>query len=132
MFEEKELYIRGGHFEKYNIDFKLFVLKQKCLLWLSLSLHEHSFRKRTLFCLRLIILYITGLRIVIALLCAFCTYVCYRHCDLQIICNDYPTFQFQFVNSFLSLFYIAFYLQDQERLKEVRIQLFFLRCVITT
>lgn len=43
--------------------------------------------------------------------------------DLQIICNDYPTFQFQFVNSFLSLFYIAFYLQDQERLKEVRIQL---------
>lgn len=31
-------------------------------------------------------------------------------------------FQFQFVNSFLSLFYIAFYLQDQERLKEVRIQ----------
>lgn len=29
------------------------------------------------------------------------------------------SFQFQFVNSFLSLFYIAFYLQDQERLKEV-------------
>lgn len=28
--------------------------------------------------------------------------------------------QFQFVNSFLSLFYIAFYLQDQEKLKEVR------------
>lgn len=28
-------------------------------------------------------------------------------------------FQFQFVNSFLSLFYIAFYLQDQARLKEV-------------
>ena len=28
-------------------------------------------------------------------------------------------FQFQFVNSFLSLFYIAFYLQDQEKLKEV-------------
>lgn len=27
--------------------------------------------------------------------------------------------QFQFVNSFLSLFYIAFYLQDQARLKEV-------------
>lgn len=30
-------------------------------------------------------------------------------------------FQFQFVNSFLSLFYIAFYLQDQEKLKEVSI-----------
>lgn len=29
------------------------------------------------------------------------------------------SFQFQFVNSFLSLFYIAFYLQDQARLKEV-------------
>lgn len=28
-------------------------------------------------------------------------------------------FQFQFVNSFLSLFYIAFYLQDQARLREV-------------
>lgn len=69
-----EVYIRGEHFEKYNIDFKLFVLKQKCLLWLSLSLHEHSFRKETLFCLRLIILYITSL--VIALLCAFCTYLC--------------------------------------------------------
>lgn len=27
---------------------------------------------------------------------------------------------FQFVNSFLSLFYIAFYLRDQEQLKEVR------------
>lgn len=27
---------------------------------------------------------------------------------------------FQFVNSFLSLFYIAFYLRDQEKLKEVR------------
>lgn len=26
---------------------------------------------------------------------------------------------FQFVNSFLSLFYIAFYLRDQEKLKEV-------------
>ena len=29
------------------------------------------------------------------------------------------SFQFQFVNSFLSLFYIAFYLQDMDRLKEV-------------
>lgn len=29
---------------------------------------------------------------------------------------------FQFVNSFLSLFYIAFYLRDQEKLKEVWIQ----------
>lgn len=29
---------------------------------------------------------------------------------------------FQFVNSFLSLFYIAFYLRDQEKLKEVRLQ----------
>ncbi len=27
--------------------------------------------------------------------------------------------QFQFVNSFLSLFYIAFYLQDMDRLKDV-------------
>lgn len=27
---------------------------------------------------------------------------------------------FQFVNSFLSLFYIAFYLRDQEKLKEVK------------
>jgi len=27
---------------------------------------------------------------------------------------------FQFVNSFLSLFYIAFYLRDEEKLKEVR------------
>jgi len=26
---------------------------------------------------------------------------------------------FQFVNSFLSLFYIAFYLRDEEKLKEV-------------
>jgi hypothetical protein len=31
------------------------------------------------------------------------------------------SFQFQFVNSFLSLFYIAFYLQDMNRLKEVSI-----------
>lgn len=28
---------------------------------------------------------------------------------------------FQFVNSFLSLFYIAFYLRDQEQLKDVRL-----------
>lgn len=28
-------------------------------------------------------------------------------------------FQFQFVNSFMSLFYIAFYLQDMDKLKEV-------------
>lgn len=27
---------------------------------------------------------------------------------------------FQFVNSFLSLFYIAFYLRDEDKLKEVR------------
>ena len=30
--------------------------------------------------------------------------------------------QFQFVNSYLSLFYIGFYLKDMERLKEVRPQ----------
>ena len=30
-------------------------------------------------------------------------------------------FQFQFVNSFLALFYTAFYLQDMDRLKEVDI-----------
>ena len=28
-------------------------------------------------------------------------------------------FQFQFVNSFLALFYIAFYLQDMDKLKDV-------------
>ncbi len=28
-------------------------------------------------------------------------------------------FQFQFVNSFLALFYTAFYLQDMDKLKEV-------------
>lgn len=32
---------------------------------------------------------------------------------------SFALLQFQFVNSFLSLFYIAFYLQDQEKLKEV-------------
>lgn len=127
-----QLYIRGGHFEKYNIDIKLFVLKQKCLLWLSLSLHEHSFRKNKFFCLHLIILYITSLH-----KARFCVHFVHTMCvnttnDLQIIYNDYPTFQFQFVNSFLSLFYIAFYLQDQERLKEVRIRSSLLRYVITT
>ena len=29
------------------------------------------------------------------------------------------SFQFQFVNSFLALFYIAFYLQDMDKLKDV-------------
>lgn len=29
-------------------------------------------------------------------------------------------FQFEFINSYLSLFYIGFYLKDMERLKEVR------------
>lgn len=28
-------------------------------------------------------------------------------------------FQFEFINSYLSLFYIGFYLKDMERLKEV-------------
>ena len=32
----------------------------------------------------------------------------------------FSIFQFQFVNSFLALFYTAFYLQDIEKLKEVR------------
>lgn len=32
----------------------------------------------------------------------------------------FPLLQFQFVNSYLSLFYIGFYLKDMERLKEVR------------
>jgi hypothetical protein len=36
------------------------------------------------------------------------------------LCEMRSLLQFQFVNSFLSLFYIAFYLQDQEKLKEVR------------
>lgn len=42
-----------------------------------------------------------------------------------LICCTYSIFlpsvlQFQFVNSYLSLFYIGFYLKDMERLKEVR------------
>lgn len=45
---------------------------------------------------------------VISVLCRWCV-------------NEIRFFQFQFVNSFLSLFYIAFYLQDQARLKEVSI-----------
>ena len=40
--------------------------------------------------------------------------------DLNIEYNIYY-FQFQFVNSFLALFYTAFYLQDIEKLKEVRV-----------
>ena len=35
-------------------------------------------------------------------------------------------FQFQFVNSFLSLFYIAFYLQDMTRLKDVSSEVVFI------
>lgn len=43
-------------------------------------------------------------------------------CDLEAF--NKPSFlflslQFQFVNSYLSLFYIGFYLKDMERLKEV-------------
>lgn len=34
--------------------------------------------------------------------------------------SDIFVLQFQFVNSYLSLFYIGFYLKDMERLKEVR------------
>ena len=33
--------------------------------------------------------------------------------------SNHQMFQFQFVNSFLALFYTAFYLQDIEKLKEV-------------
>jgi anoctamin-8 len=46
--------------------------------------------------------------------------------------EKYPccVFQFQFVNSFLSLFYIAFYLQDQARLKEQLAALLISRQVI--
>ena len=33
-------------------------------------------------------------------------------------------FQFQFVNSFLALFYIAFYLQDMDKLKDVSMIVF--------
>ena len=47
--------------------------------------------------------------------------------DLNIEYNIYY-FQFQFVNSFLALFYTAFYLQDIEKLKEVRSYLIFLDC----
>ncbi|XP_017885925.1 anoctamin-8-like isoform X2 [Ceratina calcarata] len=42
----------------------------------------------------------------------------------------YKVALFQFVNSFLSLFYIAFYLQDQERLKEQLAALLIVRQVI--
>jgi len=38
------------------------------------------------------------------------------------VCNV----QFQFVNSFLSLFYIAFYLQDMQLLKDVSLLTFFI------
>lgn len=42
------------------------------------------------------------------------------HCQLSgVFAKFVYLFQFQFVNSFLSLFYIAFYLQDMEKLKEV-------------
>lgn len=37
----------------------------------------------------------------------------------------YVALQFQFVNSFLSLFYIAFYLQDMQLLKDVSLIQFF-------
>ncbi|XP_011313504.1 anoctamin-8 isoform X3 [Fopius arisanus] len=43
----------------------------------------------------------------------------------------YKVALFQFVNSFLSLFYIAFYLQDQERLKEQLAALLIARQVIS-
>ncbi|GLG96980.1 Anoctamin [Gryllus bimaculatus] len=43
---------------------------------------------------------------------------------------DEAYFKFQFVNSFLSLFYIAFYLQDQEKLKEQLAALLIARQVI--
>lgn len=36
------------------------------------------------------------------------------------VASDISVLQFQFVNSYLSLFYIGFYLKDMERLKEVR------------
>lgn len=36
------------------------------------------------------------------------------------VTSDISVLQFQFVNSYLSLFYIGFYLKDMERLKEVR------------
>ena len=39
-------------------------------------------------------------------------------------------FQFQFVNSFLALFYTAFYLQDIEKLKELLAALLITRQVI--
>ena len=41
-----------------------------------------------------------------------------RSCSLFI---TFLLFQFQFVNSFLALFYTAFYLQDMDKLKEVRV-----------
>lgn len=43
--------------------------------------------------------------------------------DIQYIVNVDSLFQFQFVNSFMSLFYIAFYLQDMDKLKEVSLNL---------
>ncbi len=38
---------------------------------------------------------------------------------IEIPNGSFFSFQFQFVNSFLSLFYIAFYLQDMDRLQDV-------------
>jgi hypothetical protein len=43
-----------------------------------------------------------------------------------------PLFQFQFVNSFLSLFYIAFYLQDMEKLKEVSLSAVYIVFICTS
>lgn len=42
---------------------------------------------------------------------------------MKILKCFYSVLQFQFVNSYLSLFYIGFYLKDMERLKEVRIRI---------
>ncbi|XP_063905068.1 anoctamin-8 isoform X4 [Zophobas morio] len=48
----------------------------------------------------------------------------------DLLAEPRPLFRFQFVNSFLSLFYIAFYLQDQARLKEQLAALLISRQVI--
>lgn len=44
------------------------------------------------------------------------SFVCFK----PSVTPDFSVLQFQFVNSYLSLFYIGFYLKDMERLKEVR------------
>jgi len=54
-------------------------------------------------------------RVLSLLLCGMCL----RSSRFNSVCFVCVIIQFQFVNSFLSLFYIAFYLQDMQLLKDV-------------